>query len=94
MTTRSCRRLSLALGVLALATGMGGCASDYKEDSQYAAVRADLTPELMTLAERPVDVDSQRAVTFNTNWRILWQDLNRMWLLDRPSRLTPEPMAH
>ncbi len=79
-----------AFAAAALLLGAGGC-SDYSH--QIASdVRANPTPELMTLWERPVDVDNHIAITRNTNFRSMWEDLGRAMLLDRPSPMTPEPM--
>jgi hypothetical protein len=63
---------------------LGGC----------GGVRNDLTPELMSLDERPVEVSNRVALSFNANKRMIWNDLNRASLMDRPSRLTPHPMPH
>lgn len=75
---------------LGLALGLGGC-SDYSH--QIASdIRDNPTPELQTLWERPVDVDNHVALTRNTNFRAMWQDLGRAMLLDRPSPMILEPM--
>lgn len=77
------RGVILATGsVLALAAlaSLGGC--------------ANLTPELDTLSQRPADIDNRIAITDDTNLRMLNQDLGRMFLLDRPTRLTPGPVPY
>jgi len=56
--------------------------------------RHELTPELMTLSGRPVDVDNTYSLTCNENWRMFWGDLQRATLLDRPTRLSPDPLPH
>lgn len=74
---------------------LGGCYSPgamSDPTSRDALIRATLTPELMTLHQRPVDVDNQFAIMANENWRMLWGDLARATYTDRPSRLTPEPV--
>ena len=64
------------------------------ENVSTNAIFDDLTPELMTLSERPVDVDRILAVQSNTNWRLFWADWGRALLLDPPSRLTPKPTPY
>lgn len=82
-TRQTVVRSTLALSALALLSAAGGC-------SVGADVEDGLTPELMTLSERPVDVGNTAKITFNENWRMYHSDWQRFWLLDRPSRLTPE----
>jgi hypothetical protein len=57
-------------------------------------VRHNLTPELSTMSDRPVDVDNTWALTCDENWRMFVSDFQRGALIDRPSRLTPEPIPH
>ena len=51
------------------------------------------TPELQTLAERPIDVKTQMAITEDMNWRLFNEDLGRFLLVDRPSRMSPMPVV-
>jgi hypothetical protein len=89
----SIRLSRLALGITAAsALALVGCESS--NEVSHSDITSDLTPELMTLNERPVDVGDARATTFNSNWRAMWGDINRALLLDRPSRLAPLPIAH
>jgi len=74
-----------AFASLAIAAAMlGGCGGP----------RHDLTPEMMTLAQRPDDVENINSLTYNENWRMFWGDLARATLTDRPSRLTPQSVPH
>ncbi len=85
------RRLLLVVGIVAL-TGVGllsGCCCT--GDDRLDEVRADPSPNIDTLYQRPEDVDNAMTVTLDENGRMFWQDLGRVWLLDRPSRLTREP---
>ncbi len=66
----------------------GGCQSD-PNDVSFDAIKRDLTPEMMTLTERPIDVERNMAVTGNQNLRSFWNDLGRMWMTDHPSTLSP-----
>jgi hypothetical protein len=86
-TSATSRRLIVAAVLASGLAGVAGCAS-----SQYDQVKADPTPNLDTLYQRPEDVDNAMVVTFDENERMFWQDLGRFWLTDRPSRLTREPI--
>jgi hypothetical protein len=56
--------------------------------------RHNLTPELMTLTDRPADVENSFALMSNENWRMFVSDWQRGAYIDRPMRLTPEPIPH
>jgi hypothetical protein len=80
----------VSLTALAVVVTMAGC-----ETSRYQQVKDDATPNLDTLHQRPEDIDNAMVVTCDENGRMFWEDLGRVWLLDRPSRLTREPIpAH
>lgn len=70
----------------ALLSTLSGCS-----ESRLEEVRADATPNLDTLSQRPEDIDNAMTVTFDENGRMFWEDLGRVMLLDRPSRLKREP---
>ena len=89
---RSCLKLSSPIGILALAL-LAGCSGN-KQEAKLAELRSNPSPELDTLHERPADIDNSLTVTADENWRMFNEDLGRFWLLDRPSRLTPEPVPH
>ena len=74
--------------------GLSACVTNYSEHPGHAEVRGQVTPELITLDEREIDSDNRIGITNNANLRMLWMDLRRAMLLDRPSRLTPYPMAY
>mgnify|MGYP000001381065 CR=1 FL=1 len=86
---KSPRRLVLPAIALA-ACAFGACSGD----RQLRSVRGNLSPNLSTLHQRPVDVGNMVALTNDTNGRMVWADYFRAAHLDRPSRLTPEPMPH
>ena len=86
MTTRAAFRSSCLLLAVA-AAGLGGCASS--DDVSFNAIKGDLTPHIVGLTERDVDIERNMAVVGNQNLRMFWGDLGRMWLFDRPSRLSP-----
>jgi hypothetical protein len=80
------RRTAIAASITLLiaAASLGGCCD----------VRHDLTPEMMTLSQRPVDVDNAISLAWNEDIRMMWSDLARATLTDRPVRLTPESVPH
>ena len=89
------RRASLVIGALLLTgvAGLPGCALFLGSgDDRLDEVRADPSPNIDTLYQRPVDIDNAMVVTFDENGRMFWQDMGRVWLTDRPSRLAREPM--
>lgn len=86
MTSRLLIVCALALGVAAIA---GGCSSD-SAAGRDTKVRRNLTPELTSLYQRPIDFDNREVLTFDENYRMLNEDWARLWLVDRPSRLARE----
>jgi len=81
----------LAAGSLALLAVAVGCNSE--KDVSYGAISGDLTPELRGSTERPIDVDRNMAVTNNLNWRLMSDDLGRVWYTNHPSSLSPLPIV-
>ncbi|MDZ4830434.1 MAG: hypothetical protein SGJ09_09590 [Phycisphaerae bacterium] len=77
------------LALIMLPSMLGGCAKNDPLATDFKSVTDNLTPELQTLTERPVDVDANIAVTSNANLRMFWMDLGRAFYLDRPSGLSP-----
>lgn len=73
---------------LALILAVSGCKSDPNAVS-FDDIKGDVTPEMMTLTERPVDIDRNIAMTWNQNLRSAWADLGRAVYWDQPSALTP-----
>jgi hypothetical protein len=67
---------------------LGGCATA-PDDVSYNAIKRNLTPELQGLTESGIDIDRNMAVTSNQNLRMMWGEIGRMWLFDKPSRLSP-----
>lgn len=93
MKTRVQRLTILALGSAA-AAGLTGCstAASQADHQQAERIRADLTPELDTLYQRPDDMSNAFTIMLDENGRMWWQDLGRALYTNRPSRLTPEPV--
>lgn len=93
MNRKNRNRMLLAAGLFAGLATFGGCASD-PLDVSYDAILDNLTPSLMTLDERPVDVERHIAYTNDVNGRLFWEDLGRTWYTDHPSRLSPVPIIY
>ena len=80
----------LTTGLLAgLMIGLGGCGSSNTQNVSFRHINNNLTPELMTLNERPVDVARAMGYTSNVSWRMFWEDLGRTFYTDHPPRLNP-----
>lgn len=84
MSTRAAAASSLLVALLLAAAG--GCSSNTAA-ARDAQVRENLTPELYTLGQRPIDADNAIAITVDENLRMANEDMGKLWLLDRPSRL-------
>ena len=76
-----------ALAGLSLAT-LGGCAAD-PDKVDFDSILSNPTPELKGLAQTEADMRRATAINANQNMRMIWGDLNRIFLLDRPSILSP-----
>jgi hypothetical protein len=86
MTIRAAFRAATISAVALI--GLAGCGSN-PNDVSFDAITGDLTPHLLGLTERDVDADRNIAVMKNQNIRMMWGDLGRAFLWDRPSRLSP-----
>jgi len=84
---------SRSLVVLAALAGCAlacGCSSKRDRLSEF---RANPTPELVTMSQRPDDVRNMNALIRNESRRMLQRDWIYLWHMNRPTRLTPEPSA-
>jgi len=90
MFTRTKRSRSLMIVAIAGAALATGCSSDRDRLSEF---RSNPTPELVTMTQRPDDVRNVNALIRNESKRMLVRDWRYMWMMDRPTRLTPEPSA-
>lgn len=87
---KRCHAILPTAAALALVAGaLSGCSTG---DQRLDEVRANPTPNLDTLYQRPTDIDNAITVTFDENGRMFWQDLGRAFYWDRPSHLTREPV--
>lgn len=79
-------RIALSVAAASLMLSIVGC-------GRHASIRREPTPELYTLTGRYVDYQNDFALMWDENMRMLAQDWARFWYIDRPSRLTQEPIA-
>ena len=70
-----------------------GCSSDPMA-TDFKSINGNLTPELMSTAQRPQDVDRALAYTNNANVRMFWDDMGRAFYTDHPSMLSPYPIVN
>jgi hypothetical protein len=57
-------------------------------------IRGDITPELMTQHQSALANSDETLKNWNGNTRMMWADLHRGLLNDRPSRLTVLPSPY
>lgn len=81
----------MATGAVLAMLLAGGCAT---AGPQHSKIVHNLTPELLSTDQRPVDVQNMTSLTWNTENRQFWDDLSRAALTDRPSRLSKHPVPH
>ncbi len=94
MRSKTFARLTI-VSAFALAGSLVGCASyDGDDGGRHSDVQDDITPELMSQAQRHIDVDDDIYATWNANPRMMWADLHRLMLNDRPSLLTTMPTPY
>ncbi|MEO0482783.1 MAG: hypothetical protein AAF138_04100 [Planctomycetota bacterium] len=94
--TRTRTRIALTLALGVAATVSTGCLYSGPKSTEGDAnkIRYNLSPELYSTNKRPADVRNALAYQSNTNIRMLRADAGRFFMLDRPSRLTPEPVPY
>ena len=88
--SRSALLVMLSIATLLLA-GCGHGAKADSDDVRYGAILTNLTPELAGLATTQNNNRGNSAVVGNINMRLFVDDWNRIWLMDRPSALSPYP---
>ena len=87
MRTRKTMLRMTAIAGLAIAT-LGGCKAD-PDKVDFDSILSNTTPELKGLAQTDADLRRATAINANQNMRMVWGDITRMFLLDRPSILSP-----
>lgn len=89
-------RLALA-SIAGLATAMlGACSSSTTlQGESHSAILLNPTPAETTPSMSRYEVDNRiYGITFDQNLQQVHDDWIRFWLLERPSRLTPYPVAY
>jgi hypothetical protein len=84
MRPRITARITLCLVAAAGLAALAGCHS-----SQFQDALCDPSPDEVNLTQNPNQIRAGMAYTLDTNKRLLWDDIGRFWMMDRPSRLTP-----
>lgn len=88
MQSRSVLSIAAVCALFALSLAAGGCSQEITGDT----IRANMTPELQSLAHTPEQNKNRVAITIDTNMRSIWDDVLSILLLDRPARLNRYPM--
>lgn len=87
INTKTRRSITLAM-LLATPLIMIGCSSGGPEHAgNMNSLRWDPSPAMHALAKRDSDRLNMYARTKDTNIRLINNDIDKMWFLDRPSRL-------
>lgn len=89
-------RRTAATALLAVCTAaLVGCSSSSTTAPRHAgdidSIRSNPSPAMHTMAGRKTDAYNRRVVTQDTNLRMFTEDLERAWMLDRPTNLTLYP---
>ena len=82
--------LTDVIATTALLTGCKGGGDP--ENVSYSAISHNLTPELLSLAERPIDIDRNIWMSANQDMRSFWSDMGRAFYTNHPSTLSPYPI--
>ncbi len=88
-STRAIRTASLCLALGASALAMTACSS-----TSVQSFRSNPTTQLDARGETYDDIQNQIANTHDTNFRGLNNDMGRLWMSDRPSRLVKGPRPY
>ena len=91
MSSPRARTVASVLLLAFLAGGLAGCSA---QEQRLASYRSRPTPEIDTRSQRPDDIDNRLTVTNDTNLRLFNEDLGRLFLMDRPSRLSRQRMPY
>ena len=91
MSIRRSSRFVCAAVALVVASGLVGCSAT---DNSPEGIRDNLTPDLQTTTDRPVDIGNRVSITYDENIRRMWEDFQRAALVDRPSMLSRFPTPY
>lgn len=84
-----------AAALFASAAALTGCSSSNgpRHAGDIDSLRSDPSPAMHTLSERDSDRINRHTVVRDTDFRMLSDDWDRFWMIDRPSHLTFYPMS-
>lgn len=83
----------LIVGASAMLVTAGGCSSTPESDRVTVdSLSRDMTPEMQGVGLSPEQRRNRHIRTINTSMRQVWDDLDEILLLDRPSRMSPYPI--
>jgi len=85
------KRIALSIAAVTFTTVLTGC-NPNKVD--YYSITGNLTPELATPSQRPIDQHTDLAVTNNQNLRMFNDDLGRVFYTNHASTLSPYPITN
>ncbi|MHC4081905.1 MAG: hypothetical protein ACYS15_19005 [Planctomycetota bacterium] len=85
------KTLSRIVLAATVAVVIGGCSQQEKVD--FKSITRKPAPEMASTADRSADIDANYAYMRNTNYRSFWDDLQRTFYIDNPSRLSPYPIV-
>ena len=80
--------VSLASAIIMLLM-VGGCASSKPSNVSISSIRGNLTPKVRGTSETSYDIDNNLAIIGNIQLRQASDDLDRIFLFDQPSTLSP-----
>lgn len=82
------RTLRLATFVPAILAGLAlvGCGTNQGRTDEY---RLNPSPELDTLSQSHDEIENAVTISYDYNFRQLNSDMGRLFMTDRPSRLSP-----
>jgi hypothetical protein len=86
-------RTALSISGLALVSMLGACGGPATPGESLADIRSNPSPELDGMATSDEEIANAQARTVDTNLRMLNDDWQRLWLLDKPSMLTTYPSS-
>lgn len=78
--------IKLSLAIATSVALLAGCSSVRDQ------TLAEPSPGMMGPNSTNAEINNGMAYTTDTNLRLFWDDMGRMWLFDRPSHLTPYPI--
>ncbi|TVQ65533.1 MAG: hypothetical protein EA379_00010 [Phycisphaerales bacterium] len=91
MSSSRARRAVAAFSLAGLFVALAGCSA---QEQRLASYRSNPTPEIDTRSQRPDDINNRLTITNDTNLRLFNEDLGRLFLMDRPSRLSRQRIPY